>query len=1173
MDRRLDVLGGFALRADGEGRPLRSRKAQALLALLGTSRGGRMPRARLAALLWGASGEDHARTSLRQALAQIGRAAGKGWVEAEGDALTLGPDVTVDAAEMRAAAGRGDTAEAARLWRGEFLEGSIFAEPALQEAVEAERAALRAVAAGALRAELERAEGPAAAGVAHRLLALDPFSEPAHRALMEADARGGAREAALARFDRLEAALRRDLDATPEEETRALAARIRGGRLRPSPGAGSDADPTPVPASTILAALEGEVEADWDALASALRAAGGEPLDAAPGEALTLWTGASAPPLRRIAALVLERADAAGQSMSFGLVAGEDDPDRLARGARRLAAGAAPGTVAVPEGLAMRLGLDPALAGPAGRDAVRLAPLPQGRPGPPLVGREAEMAQVMAAVDAARGAGEGIAVHLSGEAGIGKTRLAAEIAARLGAGGPALHAVGFDAFGGGPRHLAQRIAALLPPLPEARTPFDRAVRSWLAGEAPDAETELRLSVLSEAERQRRTLDMLAEALTVMPGGLVLTIEDLHWAPAAAGDWILGLSDRLAGHPVVLLLTERPHEASLGPRLGTRGRIASVRIALAPLPARDAARLAAAAAPPGADTARAVERAAGHPLFLLRLLEAGWRDGALPANVTGLVSEQIERLAPAEREALRRAAVLGRRFDPADFAAAFPGLPVPAPSGELLIADGTGLVFGHDLVHRAIYDAIPDEVRAGWHAAAARHYRGADPVRWADHALRAPDDGDASRAAAAAANAMIAARRLAAAQPYVEAGLARAGDAEAVAELHSCRAGVRRMRGDLAGALEDYRAAFSAAVADPTRVAMLVRQALVLHRTDRGAEADRALDEAEAIADRIGLAGLGRAEILEQRGNRAFVRGDYAACLRHHGAGLAAAEAAGDPRGLARAHGGLGDAHFASGRIATAHRHFDRAMELAAEAGLGVVHEEFGFMRAYSLFFAEPGPRAHLLADLAVESAQGSGAGRAEMVARETRAEMRLAALDLAGAREDIDRLAALLVHDPESRFAADLVALTAWLALREGDRRAAFAGLEPHLEAAAAEPYNGAVFLSLAALAAPDGTVRDRVLRDGAERLRAGALSCAGLWFHAFTLERHLRDGEHEAAAARIASLRAFTAGEPLGFADHVAAAGEAALSGSGAAAESVGRALSDARLASFAAMLGQGGG
>ena len=41
-------------------------------------------------------------------------------------------------------------------------------------------------------------------------------------------------------------------------------------------------------------------------------------------------------------------------------------------------------------------------------------------------------------------------------------------------------------------------------------------------------------------------------------------------------------------------------------------------------------------------------------------------------------------------------------------------------------------------------------------------------------------------------------------------------------------------------------------------------------------------------------------------------------------------------------------------------------EIAEEAGLGLVREEYLFMRAFALFFADPGPHAHLLADIAVD---------------------------------------------------------------------------------------------------------------------------------------------------------------------------------------------------------------
>ena len=1174
---RLDLLGGFALGRDGAPERLAPRKAQLLLGFLAVARRRTLPRTRLAALLWERADPEGARTSLRQAVAQVRRACGAGWIEAEDDGLRLGDGVLTDVGAFAEALGRGDDAEAARLYAGPFLDGSLPDGPDLAAAVGAERARLADLAAGALRRELERiGDRPEAARAAHDLLVLDPLDEAAHRALMSHDAARGARGAARARFDGLRDALRRELGVEPAPETAALMDRIRHvgrGRAAPAPNA---PPPSEVEPGLLLLALEAEEGADWPVLRAAAEGAGGAPLECGPGEAGTLWAAAD---LRTVAATALAMARAAGPTASFGLVAAAPEdagegpaarPRALAR-ARRIAARADPGGVLVAADLAPRLGLAARGGSPVPLSPEAAAP----RPDPPIVGREVEIAQIDAACAAARAAGAGIVVHLSGEAGIGKTRLAAEVAHRPDLRAGRVVRAGFPPFAAGGRHVAQDLMAGLgdaAPDP-AEDAFDRAVRAWLSGATPTGEIGLRLSALSDEERRRRTLDVLARTMAASAsaaGGLVAVIEDCHWAPVGTGDFILELAERLAAAPVTLLLTERPHEASLDRRLATRGRTGLIRLRLAPLSPGAAARLAALAAPGRADAGEALERAGGHPLFLLRLLEAGWTRGNLPDSVTGLVLEQIERLPAQDRDALRHASLLGRAFDPADVAAIFPEAPPPRPHDDVLHVAGSGLAFGHDLIRQAIHDALPAGTRLAWHARAAAYFRGRDPLRWAEHAALGADDAEACRAATAAANAMIAAMRLTTAMDHIEAGLARGGDPEAVAELHSCRAGIRRMRGDLFGALEDYRAAHAAAVSETTRVAMLVRRALVLHRLDRGEEADRALDEAEAVADRIGLSGLGRAEIHEQRGNRAFVMGDPAECLRQHAAGLAVAEASGDPRGIARAHGGLGDAHFAAGRLRTAHRHFDRAVTLAARAGLGMAHQEFAFMRSYALFFAEPGPRAHLLADLAVEDAAGAGADRAEMIARETRAEMRLAALDLAGAREDIERLQALLDRAPESRFAADLTVLRAWLAIREGDARGASAQLAPHLAAARGSHYNGAILLVLAALAAPDPGLRADLIAAGEARLAEGALSCAAIWFGCFALECAARHEDRAQGLRQIARLEALAASEPLGLVD--LALGAARLRFGGAVPadgpEAARRALAAARLAGLGGIL-----
>jgi hypothetical protein len=203
-------------------------------------------------------------------------------------------------------------------------------------------------------------------------------------------------------------------------------------------------------------------------------------------------------------------------------------------------------------------------------------------------GRDAEIAQVMGAIRGALDTGTGLVVHLSGEAGIGKTRLAMEIAERLQHVGVAVASLGFEAFGIGTRHIGERLAAALPdgPPPDVADPFDRAVIGALRGQKLDATNELRLSALVPAERLRRYIAMTRRLLThaAKGRGLLLVVEDCHWAPHPAATFLLDVSDEASRSPVVFLITERPGDDMLAPRLATRGQAPLSRLQLAPLDA-------------------------------------------------------------------------------------------------------------------------------------------------------------------------------------------------------------------------------------------------------------------------------------------------------------------------------------------------------------------------------------------------------------------------------------------------------------------------------------------------------------------------------------------------------------------------------------------------------------
>ncbi len=236
----LTLLGGFDARTD-DSHPVEilNRKERALLAWLGMNAGQHIGREAAAAILWGDRAQKQANASLSQALYTIRKAlAAQGCDTLSADRVGIMLDanrVRVDALEFRRLAGSADAerlAAAVDMYTAPLLEGMAAPTADFEEWLESERRQLKDEALDALSTLLTTGEGheaePAHAATARRLLALDPFSEQATRALMLHHASRGQLGAAVEAFEQLECALRTELGAAPSEETCALREHLLG---------------------------------------------------------------------------------------------------------------------------------------------------------------------------------------------------------------------------------------------------------------------------------------------------------------------------------------------------------------------------------------------------------------------------------------------------------------------------------------------------------------------------------------------------------------------------------------------------------------------------------------------------------------------------------------------------------------------------------------------------------------------------------------------------------------------------------------------------------------------------------------------------------------------------------------------------------------------------------
>jgi DNA-binding SARP family transcriptional activator len=254
-----------------------SRKDAALLALLALE--GACSRDVLAQMLWPEADVAKARASLRQRRHRLARSAGMALIEGEAT-LQLAAGVDYDARDPEAQLAR----DAAAL-PGELLDGLVFDDcPEYARWLDGARVRwrmTRAQALGRLASRLQEQGGLGRAiAVAQRLCAEEPLSEHAHRQLMELHYAHGDLGAALQVYQRLAERLEAELGELPDEETAALAARLRLGQapVRAATAAGTSVPPTLRRPPRLIGR-----EAAWAALEQACAGRAAVVVEGAPG--------------------------------------------------------------------------------------------------------------------------------------------------------------------------------------------------------------------------------------------------------------------------------------------------------------------------------------------------------------------------------------------------------------------------------------------------------------------------------------------------------------------------------------------------------------------------------------------------------------------------------------------------------------------------------------------------------------------------------------------------------------------------------------------------------------------------------------------------------------------------------------------------------------------------